>query len=348
MHHGYHSPMAPSFETIDRLSSAFQGSQILLTAIRLELFATLASEALTADDLAKRLAADPRGIRILCDALVGFELLVKSAERYRSTESARTYLMADSPSSRVARLLHSARQYERWGHLFDVVTTGKPIPHEEGDPRLARDERSFALAMADIGRSSAGATFDRLPLEGVSRFVDVGGGPGVYAIEAARREKGLRAAVFDTAETLEVALENVRAAGLENRIDLLPGDAFEDDLRGPWDLILLSNMIHIYSADEARKLVHRCAEALAEGGRLAVKEFLLDEDHTSPAAGAIFAVNMLVSTEAGECFSVDEVGGWMRERGLVVNEAVALTAKSGLLVGARAGSNTFGVLGGDR
>ena len=39
----------------------------------------------------------------------------------------------------------------------------------------------------------------------------------------------------------------------------------------------------------------------------------MDEDRKGPLNGLIFAVNMLVNTEAGNTYSFEEIAGWLTE-----------------------------------
>jgi predicted O-methyltransferase YrrM len=331
----------PMAERVDEIASGYRGAQILMTGVRLGLFEALAERALTAGELAHRLEADPRGTRILADALVALGLLDKSGGTYRTPPEGREVLVPGTAGSKTAILHHAARLYERWGGLYDAVKTGSRVPDERSDPRLDGGERGFARAMADVGRATAAKTVEALAshgvLEGVSRALDVGGGPGLYAIELARARPGLRSTVLDRAETLEVARANVEAAGLDGRVTLRPGDAVHDELGGelgrPWDLVFASNFVHIYSPEDNRGLVGRAAAALAPGGRLVVKDFLLDPERTTPPGGALFAVNMLVNTEGGDCYTVEQVHGWFREAGLEPGEPIDLTPQSRLAVG---------------
>ena len=43
------------------------------------------------------------------------------------------------------------------------------------------------------------------------------------------------------------------------------------------------------------------------GGRIAIRDILMEEDRTRPVAGALFAVNMLVATEGGGTFTLAEL-----------------------------------------
>lgn len=339
-------PVTDPVALIDELASGYRQAQILMTGVRLGVFEALAAGPADAAELAVRLDADPRGVRILCDALAALGVLEKhgpdGAGRYENGAPARAALLPDSPRPKVAMLLHGAKLYERWAKLLDSVKGGTPVPDEAIDPRLASDERAFAFAMADVARDSAVKTAEALEasgaLEGVRRILDVGGGPGHYAVELARRLPDAEAVILDREATAEVARETAREAGVADRVTARAGDAFEGDLLGggpPYDLILISNLIHIYPADANRRLIGRAASALAPGGHLAIKEFLLEPDRIRPAGAALFAVNMLVSTDGGDCYTVEEIHHWFEESGLVPGPTVDLTAQSRLALGSK-------------
>ncbi|GAB4251814.1 MAG: methyltransferase [Acidobacteriota bacterium] len=325
-------------EWLDQLAHGFRTSQVLFAACRLAVFDALEGPA-TVGELAARLGASRRGLRILLDALVGLGLLDRCEDRYGNTPLAERFLTKRSADSRVHRMLHGARLYERWAGLAEAVRTGRPVPEERIPPELAGDRRAFARAMADSARSIARQTAAALDLRGVRRLLDVGGGPGVYAVAFAERESNLEVTILDDAETLEVAAQTVRGAGLDGRIHLLPGNALEMDFDGTFDLVFVSNVLHIYSAERNRELVRRAAAALSPGGRLVLKDFFLDEGSDAgkrgPTWNLLFAVNMLVSTEGGDCYTESEVLGWCRDVGLELVQRIPLTPRATMLVTAR-------------
>lgn len=319
------------------MAGGYRASQVVLTGVRLRIFDLVASGPQTADQLAAALRADPRGVRILCDALVSLQIFEKTEGRYRNSAEANRFLRTDSPESRAASLLHAAVLYQRWGALYDSVKEGRGADDDKVDPRLATDKAAFASAMADIGRVSARQTAAALELSEVRRLLDIGGGPAVYAIELARRHPSLKVVVCDDAETLQTARRNVRQAGLEDRISFLPGDAFESDLGGSYDAVFISNLVHIFSAERNRLLVGRCAEVLQPGGRLIIKDFLLDPDRTSPPGAALFAVNMLVNTDEGDCYTVDQIRSWTSAAGMNLESVSPLTEQSSLIIARKPG-----------
>ncbi len=319
-------------EFIDEIAGGYRASQILLTANRLGLFQRLADRVLSAEEIASSLETDPRATRILCDALVSLGLLEKTANRYEDSSVAREYLLSGAPQSKVAQLHHSARLYEKWRNLYDVVKSGQPVGEETIDPRLVGDERKFAEAMADTARAVAGRTAAQVNLSGARKMLDLGGGPGLYAIAFARRYPELQAVIMDSEETLAVARANVEEACLGSRISLRAGDAFRDHLGQGYDLVLLSNVIHIYSPDENRQLVSKCARALNQSGKLCIKDFVLESDRVGPRWATLFAVNMLVNTVGGDCYTLEEITEWIESAGLRLSQVLELTPQSKLVL----------------
>jgi precorrin-6B methylase 2 len=325
-------------DPIDELAGGYRAAQVLLTANRLGLFSLLSAGKRTAQEIASSLSTDLRATRILCDALVALSLLERKAKHYSNSSLAREYLLTESPQSKVAFLRHAAKLYMRWGSLYDTVKSGKPASDDNLDPRLVGGNRQFAEAMADTAKSVATQTAKRLNLSGVARLLDVGGGPGIYSIEFAREYPRLEAVILDNAETLEVAKANIERASLEDRVTLRAGDAFQDDWGGSYDFIFLSNVVHIYSTEANRKLVNRCAQALRPRGRLCIKDFFLDANRTGPGWASLFAVNMLLSTEEGDCYTLEEAASWIESAGLSFSEVLELTAQTRMVLACKAAS----------
>jgi 3-hydroxy-5-methyl-1-naphthoate 3-O-methyltransferase len=317
---------------IEQLSGGYRASQVLFTACRFDLFEFLDSRPAAIEEIRLHLKADRRGIRILLDCLASLGFLEKEGDLYRNTRAARDFLLRRSPNSKYFQMLHNARLYDRWAGLADAVLTGRPVAEDKIDVRLPGGRRDFARAMADSARAAAKTTAWALDLSEVRTLLDVGGGPAVYATELARRNDRLRITLMDDDETLEVAAERVRAENLEDRIRLLPGDAFRDDLGGPYDFIFVSNLIHIYGEEANVRLIRRCAAALSAGGRLGIKDFFVDLDGTDLAWNRLFAVNMLVASEGGDCYTVETVERWCASGGLAPVQRIPLTPRTTLLI----------------
>jgi hypothetical protein len=132
-----------------------------------------------------------------------------------------------------------------------------------------------------------------------------------------------------------LAEDYIREAGLQSRVRIRPGDMRTAELGEGFDLVLLSAVCHMFSEDENRSLIQRCAGALLAGGHLVIREFILQEDRTGPPHAALFALNMLVGTEHGNTYTEGQYRTWMEEAGLV---AITRPAPEGdVLVAAKLG-----------
>ena len=320
-------------QKLEGITQGYRTAQVLFTAVRLDLFQIIGGGDKTFDEIAFHANADARAIRILCDALVGMRLLDKHNLLYRNIDEATTFLTRDGLISQNAILLHNATLYEAWSQLFDVVKSGKPALTDRISLPLQASERSFAHAMASSGKASAKETAAKLDLSRVNTLLDIGGGPGIYAIEFARQYPNLNVVIFDKPEALAVAQDNINQARLDKQISVQKGDVFESDWGKNYDFVFLSNIIHMFSIDQNLFLVQKAKQALSEGGQIGIKDFFLDVDRTSPEKACLFAVNMLINTVNGDCYTVQETIQWLESSGFAFQKIVDLNVPSRMVLG---------------
>lgn len=310
---------------LDQLAAAYQDSLILLAANHLGVLAALQDGPRTARDLAGALDLDPRALETLLLALAGAEILEqKGPGTFALQPELAPYLAPAGEHSLHSIFDHHWHLVQRWSHLADVVRTGRPAPRPgagEAGRRDPRELRAFICGMKDISRRSSLEVADAVPELGDCRhLLDLGGGPGTAAITFCRRWPTLRAVVFDLPEVVPIAAEEIAAAGLETRITTLAGDYHRDPLihdgQPLYDAVYVANIIHSLAPAETRRLLREAAGVLAPGGLLVVKDFYLEDSRTEPAAGARFAVNMLVGTEGGKSYTWTETEALLRDVGL--------------------------------
>src|SRR5262249_46036770 len=102
------------------LGTAFWRAKVLLSAVELGVFTTLAQGPLEAETLRERLSLHPRSARDFFDALVALGMLERDGRTYRNTAETAHFLDRAKPSY-VGGLLEmmSARLYGSWGTLSD-------------------------------------------------------------------------------------------------------------------------------------------------------------------------------------------------------------------------------------
>lgn len=290
-------------------------TKILLTAIKLDVFSALNGTTATASELASRLNVNQRALLFLLNALVAMRVLAKHDNHFSNTTVSQKHLVKSAKDYVGHLLLLHDAEWENWGKLEEVVRTGRsPVSQHifETDPEMGVN----VLAVLDrIGRESGPSLARRLNLNGAQHFLDVGGGAGTNAIAFCREYPELTASVFDLPQTLKVAQENIRQAGLQERINLLSGNFNSDSLGGSYDVVLMSDILHYQDAGANSALVRKVFEHLVDGGRLVIKDRFLDPSGTSPAWTTAFAVHILVNTEHGQCFTGQEAMGWLSGAG---------------------------------
>ncbi len=288
------------------LGNGFRASRVILTANNLGVFEAL-RKARTAGETARALRTNVRATEILLDAVTAIGLLKKNGNRYRNAPLATNFLISTSPSYQGDMLSHADALWKNWSNLDEVVRTG--IPSRSG----GRDHNVFIRAMHNNALPRVRQVLSALDLRQVQTALDLGGGPGTYSIALAKQ--GIAVTLFDVPETLATARKIARAAGAKG-IVFRGGDFTADDIGGPYDLVLLSQILHSHGPRENQTLLAKAAAALAPGGTVAVHEFRLDENRAGPAPGALFSVNMLVNTPAGRSYTPKEIRGWMNKAGL--------------------------------
>jgi 2-polyprenyl-3-methyl-5-hydroxy-6-metoxy-1,4-benzoquinol methylase len=278
-----------------------------------------------AQELASSLGLDEQAVDI---ALIGLDDLGYVAEGtggWTLTDGARGMLVdADDHRYRRHSFEHSAHQVRRWVHLPQVLRDGGPAP-AGAEPR---DIGRFMMAMDDASRRSAPDVVDVLlaAVPDAKSILDLGGGPATYAREIARR--GVRTAVFDIGEVVEVM--RPRLAG-EPLVEYVAGDMNEALPPGTHDVVLIANVLHIQSAATNEALIRRAADAVRPGGVLAVFDMFLGRSQRAP----LFSVNMLVSTGQGRCYREEELRGWCEAAGLTVESVTDFPERGEQLLIAR-------------
>ena len=290
-------------------------SKVLLTAVKLDIFGALAGGGRTAAEVTRRLGADPKATGLLMNALVSIGLLRKEGERYRNAPESQEYLVKDSPTYAGHLLLLQDAEWENWGKLESVVRTGRsPVKDHlfRTDPKLAEN---VLMVLHRVALQHAPTLAKQIDLSASRTLLDLGGGAGTHAMAFCQAYSNLAATVFDLPETLPTTERLIKEAGLEGRIRLLPGDFNRDAVGGPYDAVLMSDILHYQVAEANAALVRKVHGALAPGGRLVIKDRFLDESGTSPAWTALFAVHILVNTEKGRCYTMAEAIQWLKDAG---------------------------------
>jgi ubiquinone/menaquinone biosynthesis C-methylase UbiE len=325
-------------DQILQLGMSYNAARTLTAALQLDAFSHLAGGPATAAEVARAAAASERGMRMLLDALTALGLLAKGGGRYRLTPPAERYLVRQSPDY-LGAFLEDDGLWQAWGHLTEAVRTGRPPRAVE---RQTEAERFFPLLVRSLhvlnrepARRAAQALGAGTTRRGL-RALDVACGSGVWGIAVAEADPEAHLTFQDFPGVLEHTRGYARRHGVEGRSDFLPGELKQVDFgEARYDVALLGNIVHSEGERSSRELFRRLHRALRPQGRLAVIDLLPNEERSGPPQPVLFALNMLVNTEAGDTYTLAEYTAWLTEAGFARVETADIGSHSPLVLGVR-------------
>ncbi len=309
---------------IRKIWSGYQSARVLITANNYRIFDRL-EELKTAGKIADELKTDRRATEILLDALTGLGLLKKYRGGYKNAGIASRFLVSGKLYYQGDIIRHVDSLWDKWSNLDRILKTGAPSQN-------SRHHEAFILGMHNIASLKAKEIVKEIDLQGVKKALDLGGGPGTYTLEMAK--KGIAVTLFDTAETVKIARTVINQLQKNSKnIAFVQGDFLTDSIGSGYDLIFMSQIAHAYSEKNNIMLLRKYRKALNSNGRVVIQEFFINENRTQPVHSAMFAVNMLVNTERGRTYSPGEIRDWFLKTGFkkiskkIVADGVLISAR---------------------
>ncbi|HOY31964.1 MAG TPA: methyltransferase [Bacteroidales bacterium] len=311
--------MKPAFDISDpaRLREVLFGfriSRTILTAYELDIFSHVAPDGTCSEVVSQKIRSDARATDRLMNALCAIGLLKKRNEKFFNTSFSAQYLSKKSPKY-LYGLMHTANMWDTWSTMTVMVKTG----NNQKDNVISRNDEnwpdSFIGAMHERAILQSKLVLDKLDLTDVRHFFDIGGGSGAYAMEFVKRSPEHKATVFDLPGIIPITKKYVKKEGLTKQFRFICGDYNKNSLGNSYDLVFLSAIIHINSPSQNQMLLKKCFRALNPGGTIIIQDHIMDKDRTSPFDGAMFALNMLVSTESGDTYTESEISAWLKNAG---------------------------------
>jgi hypothetical protein len=284
------------------LSGYYWKTCTLHAAVKLDVFTVIGKEKLSPEDVAGRLGVDRRALTMLLNALTAMGLLSKTQDKYSNTPPSLAFLSKESPQYIGFMIMHHHHLVDSWSRLDEAVQTGRAV---RGRVSFADEDvrESFLMGMFNLAMNIAPELAKSIDLSGRRHFLDLGGGPGTYAIHFCLNNPLMRGTVYDLPTTRPFAEKTVARFGLTDRIDFMEGDYIEEDIKGTYDVAWLSQILHGEGADQCQMIVSKTVAALEPGGLIMIHEFVLDNTMDGPLFPALFSLNMLLGTDAGQSYS---------------------------------------------
>ena len=269
------------------ISGAYWMTCTLHAAVKLDIFSTIGKEGKTIEGLAEAMRAEKRGLAMLVNALCAMDLIEKKGNLLFNTIEADTFLVKESPRYVGYMIMHHHHLVESWSRLDESVKTGKPVrtravfnDHEKRE--------SFLMGMFNNAMALAPLLVPTVDLSRRKKLLDLGGGPGTYAIWFCKHNPGLKATVFDLSTTRPFAEKVIAEFSRQDVIDFQDGDYHQDPIKGEYDVVWLSHILHGENPNNCEKIVQKAADALKPGGLILIHEFILDNTGDAPCSPRCF------------------------------------------------------------
>ena len=332
---------APTPDRILQIAWGYAPPLILETALNFRVFDLLEEEPQSAEELARHSGASPRGLTAILNALVGLQFLARKGERYCLTPESAAFLVSTRPGYHGTYFMHMTRQLiPRWLHLAEAVRSGRPVLAVNQEAIGPTFFAEFVESLFPLSYKAARLLGEHLEVPKATSpisVLDVGAGSGVWGIALAHHSTQVRIRAVDWPVVLEVTKKMARRYGVGDRLQAVAGDLLEADFGRNHQIATIGHILHSEGRDRSRRLLQRVFNALAPGGTIAISEFMPNEDRTGPPNALIFAVNMLVHTEAGDTFTFDEVSTWLKQAGFKSPRLLDAPAPSPLVLADKPG-----------
>ena len=297
------------------IADGFFGARILFALLRLGVFEHLGAAARSAEELGALLDTPPERLARLLRAGVTLGVLEVSDQQFAIPADQRELLLREGSHS----LHHWLRTLDLFcdalGDLDRAVSGAEPAIPLSARLGDQDDSTTFALAMHDYASLRGRELAHYLDTRGCRSLLDLGCGPGTYAVHLARANADLELHLFDRATVLETTRRLVGAADLAHPTHFHAGDATADPIPGPHDLVLISNMLHMQGESGARALLRRVHAALRPGGSVVVQGQFLADDRTGPRWPVFLDLVQLCTTDHGHNHTVDDTRAWLQAAG---------------------------------
>jgi SAM-dependent methyltransferase len=274
---------------------------------------------------------------MLLNALCAMNLLNKKEGRYSALGPAKRFLNKNSDDYIGHMIMHHHHLASSWLCLDEAVITGKPVGKRTATSNDEPRREAFLMGMFTQARLQAVDIVKLIDIKGRKHLLDLGGGPGTYAIYFCMHNPDLTAVVFDLKTTQPFAQKTISRFSLSDRISFCPGDYHTDDIQGEYDVVWLSHILHAEGPRQSERLVKKAADVLKPGGLMLIHEFYLNDNKDGPLFPALFSLNMLRGTHGGQSYSESEVRAMMQAAGVssIHREPYCGPTESGILSGVR-------------
>jgi SAM-dependent methyltransferase len=294
-----------------KIAMGFMAAKYLFAATEIGVFDVLARGPASLGELATSTGIPSRTLGIVAAAMVSLGLLEQDGSRYRNSETAEAFL-ADIPGRLDLRPIlryFDEIVYPRWEKFAEAIRT------DQGQPQFSKftthQQQMFSAAVEVFSAPGAVALAGSYDFGRHHRLLDIAGGTGSFLIAVLQHHNALKGTLFELPGACAVARQRLANEPERSRIDVVEGDVFKDPLPGGHDVVLIANVVHVFSAAHNIELMRKIRAHVMPGARLLLVDLWTDPSHSQPSAAALMSGQFLLTSGEGQVYSEQEADEWL-------------------------------------
>ena len=305
--------MSVTPEPIMKIAMGFMAAKYLFAATEIGVFDVLARGPASLGELATSTGIPSRTLGIVAAAMVSLGLLEQDGSRYRNSETAEAFLadIPGRPDLRPVLRYFDEIVYPRWEKFAEAIRT------DQGQPQFSkfttRQQRMFSAAVEVFSAPGAVALAGSYDFGRHHRLLDIAGGTGSFLIAVLQHHNALKGTLFELPGACAVARQRLANEPERSRIDVVEGDVFKDPLPGGHDVVLIANVVHVFSAAHNTELMRKIRAHVMPGARLLLVDLWTDPSHSQPSAAALMSGQFLLTSGEGQVYSEQEADEWLAQ-----------------------------------
>jgi len=313
-------------------------SAILGAAARHRVFDALEAGTRDVDGVASATGISKRGAQAVLDGLAGLGLVTNANGTYRNTPEASAFLTSGKPSYLGAMAQVMSDGLTDWSKLPEAVKTGNPAAAATADLPENPFWEQLTPAIAALSYPVAQVAAERLGIAkaGAIRWLDVGGGSGVWSAVWLGANPAARGVQLDWPNVNQLAKQFVARHGVGDRFSTIDGDFHDLDFgKGEYDVAILGHIAHQETPESNVELYKKFHRALKPGGTLVINDFVLDDQRSGHPFAMLFASQMVLVTKGGLTWRQSDYRQWLSQAGFTSVEFVDTHTPSTVVLGTR-------------
>ena len=309
-----------------QIATGFFKSKILSIGIQKNFFSFLSDDLKTFQEIQDYLGFSERPSKIFLEALIDMKLITLhgSKRKYGNTPISQSFLQKKSITYVGNIIKFFDAFYDDCSHLVKSFESDQPIKdtYSYFFENKGSDVDTYSNEMQDTSDDIAVALINLYDFDENDVVLDIGGGTGNFCINLVSQLPETKAILFDLPAVCEKAKARLADFWLSNRIDVHPGDFFNDTFPSGFNTALLMRIAHDWSTSQLRTILKRIYDGLPQGGRLIICETFKNDDLNQPNDALIASLILMIISPHGECRSINEMTKILQEVGFRVDEVL--------------------------